>query len=85
LKKVEPHLKLETMKHIQLNLTYRAPTNVTIQNSKSLIKCAAECVAERKCCAAIYSNASMVCHLDISGNYNWNNTKKSIIQYILVH
>jgi uncharacterized protein (DUF488 family) len=52
-------------------------TNVTIQNSESLIKCAAECVTDSKCCAAIYSNASMVCHLDISGNCSHETTPAS--------
>ena len=52
-------------------------TNVTIQNSESLIQCAAECVTESKCCAAIYSNASMVCHLDISGNCSHETTPAS--------
>jgi len=52
-------------------------TNVTIQNSESLIQCAAECVTESKCCAAIHSNKSMVCHLDISGNCNHEMTPAS--------
>ena len=52
-------------------------TNVTIQNSESLMQCTAECVTESTCCAAIYSNASMVCHLDISGKCRHETTPAS--------
>lgn len=48
--------------------TIAISTNATIPNLESSTKCAAECRSRGRCCAAVYSQTSMMCHLDISGD-----------------
>lgn len=51
--------------------------DVTIQNSMSSAQCIAKCRSNVKCCAASYSEATMACHLDISGTCNAVKTSAS--------
>jgi len=53
---------------IYQNKTITISTGVTIPNLESSTKCAAECRSRGRCCAAVYSQTSMMCHLDISGD-----------------
>jgi hypothetical protein len=53
---------------IYQNKTITISTDATIHNVESSTKCAAECRSRGRCCAAVYSQTSMVCHLDISGD-----------------
>ena len=55
---------------IYKNETLIVSNDVTIQNSVSPIQCATKCRSNVKCCAASYSETTMVCYLDISGTFN---------------
>jgi hypothetical protein len=57
--------------------TMTVSNDVTIHNSMSSFQCIAKCRSNVKCCAASYSEATMACHLDISGTCNAVKTSAS--------
>ena len=57
--------------------TITVSNDVTIQNSVSSAKCIANCQPNVKSSAASYSEATMACHLDISGTCNAVKTSAS--------
>ena len=57
--------------------TMTVSNDVTIQNSMSSVQCIAKCRSSVKCSAASYNEATMACHLDISGTCNAVKTSAS--------